>query len=58
MIRILEEHCGIAFHDAYRLCSVAADLRVTQYVNGNRGIHAMLPRAIVADLPRQPVFMT
>jgi hypothetical protein len=36
MTRLLEEHYGLGFHDAYRLCSVAADMRVTQFVNGNR----------------------
>ena len=41
MIRILEEHYGLSFHDAYHLCSMAADMRVTQFVNGNRGIHVM-----------------
>jgi acetamidase/formamidase len=56
LIAILEE-CGLAFHDAYRLCSITADLHVTQFVNGNRGVHAMLPLAIVATLPRKPSFL-
>jgi acetamidase/formamidase len=30
---------------AYRLCSLAADLIVTQVVSGNQGIHVRLPRA-------------
>jgi acetamidase/formamidase len=54
MIRVLETHYRMAFHDAYRLCSIAADMHVTQFVNGNRGIHAMLPRALVAGLSMQP----
>ena len=57
MIRMLERHYGLAFHDAYRLCSVAADLRVTQFVNGNRGIHVMLPLAPLAALNPNPVFL-
>ena len=32
--------------DAYALCSLAVDLRVTQIVDGNKGIHAMIPKAI------------
>ena len=56
MIEVLDTHFGLAFHDAYRLCSVAADMRVTQFVNGNRGIHAMFPRAILAAKP-QPAFL-
>lgn len=33
---------------AYQLCSLAADLRVTQIVNGNKGIHVVLPRTALA----------
>ncbi|MEP9355791.1 acetamidase/formamidase family protein [Xanthobacter sp. KR7-65] len=57
LIAILEQDCGIAFHDAYRLCSVAADMHVTQFVNGNRGIHAMLPLSLVETFPRKPSFL-
>jgi acetamidase/formamidase len=57
MIRLLEEHYGLGFHDAYRLCSVAADMRVTQFVNGNRGIHVVLPLAPLAGLQRRPAFL-
>jgi acetamidase/formamidase len=32
--------------DAYALSSMAVDLRVTQIVDGNKGIHAMIPKAI------------
>lgn len=56
MIELLDTHYGLAFHDAYRLCSVAADMRVTQFVNGNRGIHVMFPRTILAGKP-QPAFL-
>jgi acetamidase/formamidase len=41
----------MAFHDAYRFCSIAADMRVTQFVNGNRGIHVLLARKLLAQLP-------
>jgi acetamidase/formamidase len=57
MIRLLEDHYAMRFHDAYRLCSIAADMRVTQFVNGNRGIHVMLPRAPLAGLKAQPAFL-
>jgi len=50
MIGLLEDQYGMAFHDAYRLCSIAADMRVTQFVNGNRGIHVMVERAILQQL--------
>ena len=32
--------------DAYMLSSVAADLAITQLVDGNKGVHAMIPKAI------------
>jgi acetamidase/formamidase len=32
--------------DAYAICSMAVDFRVTQVVDGNKGIHAMIPKAI------------
>jgi acetamidase/formamidase len=51
MINLLERNYGMAFHDAYRVCSIAADMRVTQFVNGNRGIHVVLARKLLAQLP-------
>ena len=34
--------------DAYMLTSVAVDLRITQLVDGNKGVHAMIPKSIFA----------
>ena len=34
--------------DAYTLCSLAADLRVTQVVNGSKGVHVMLAKALIS----------
>jgi len=56
MIRLLETHYGLSFHDAYRLCSLAADLRVTQFVNGTRGIHVVLETALLESLCARPKF--
>ena len=50
MIGLLERLYGMDFHDAYRFCSIAADMRVTQFVNGNRGIHVLLARDLLAQL--------
>jgi acetamidase/formamidase len=47
MIALIGERKGLSRADAYRLCSLAADLRVTQNVNGNNGIHVMLERRYV-----------
>jgi acetamidase/formamidase len=32
--------------DAYMLGSVAVDFRVTQVVDGTKGVHAMIPKSI------------
>jgi acetamidase/formamidase len=45
-IRFLVRTKGVTPHDAYALCSVAVDLRVTQVVDGNKGIHAMIPKSV------------
>lgn len=38
---------GLSREDAYMLCSLAGDLRVTQTVNGNKGIHMMMDIALL-----------
>jgi acetamidase/formamidase len=47
MIRLLGEREGLSREDAYTLCSLAADLRVTQTVNGSKGIHCMIAKSVV-----------
>lgn len=47
MIALLVEKANIAREDAYTLCSLAADLRVTQTVNGCKGIHMMISKKLV-----------
>jgi acetamidase/formamidase len=44
MIDLVVKRAGITREQAYTLCSLAADLRVTQVVNGNKGIHVMLEK--------------
>ena len=44
MIKLICARTGISREDAYTLCSLAADLRVTQVVNGAKGIHVMLEK--------------
>ena len=44
MISLLSRIAGLSPEDAYSLSSLAADLHVTQLVDGNKGIHAMLPK--------------
>ena len=48
-IQFLGELRGMSPVDAYRLCSLAVDLRITQIVNGVKGVHAMLPKDILDE---------
>jgi acetamidase/formamidase len=48
MIRYLMEERKLTQEDAYMLCSVAADVDITELVDGNVGVHVMLPKAIFA----------
>ncbi len=41
---VTEKHLSRA--DAYALCSVAVDFDITQAVDGTKGVHAMIPKAI------------
>jgi acetamidase/formamidase len=47
MIKLICARTGISREDAYTLCSLAADLRVTQVVNGNKGIHCMIEKSML-----------
>ncbi|HMI16570.1 MAG TPA: acetamidase/formamidase family protein, partial [Bradyrhizobium sp.] len=47
MIVLLGEKRNLSREDAYTLCSLAADLRVTQTVNGSKGIHCMIAKTVV-----------
>ena len=47
MIRLIGARTGISREEAYALCSLAADLRVTQVVNGAKGIHVMLEKSLL-----------
>src|SRR5262245_59563078 len=47
MIKLLSELAQLPPADAYTLCSLACDLRVTQQVDSNKGIHAMLDKKFV-----------
>lgn len=47
MVAFLVAETGISREQAYILCSVALDLRVTQLVDGTKGIHGMLAKGLV-----------
>ena len=45
MIVLIGEQSGLSAQDAYTLCSLCANLRVTQMVDGNKGIHCVLAKS-------------
>ena len=47
---VAERH--LTREDAYMLTSVAVDVDITQLVDGNKGVHAMLPKAIFVGTSR------
>ena len=47
MIEFLVSRRGLSAEDAYVLCSVALDLRITQLVDGTKGVHGMLAKALL-----------
>ncbi|MBT5265529.1 MAG: acetamidase/formamidase family protein [Rhodospirillaceae bacterium] len=47
MIDLIAGRTNLSKTQAYQLCSLAADLRVTQIVNGTKGIHVMLEKRLI-----------
>jgi acetamidase/formamidase len=54
MIDFLVNEKHMTRDDAYQLSSVAADLNITQLVDGNKGVHAMIPKAIFLNAKQWP----
>jgi acetamidase/formamidase len=51
MIDFLMTEKHLSRDDAYMLSSVAADLHITELVDGNKGVHMMLPKSIFVSAP-------
>lgn len=47
MVRHVCMRSNLTRNEAYMLCSLAGNLRVTQLVDGNKGIHMLLPKAMI-----------
>jgi len=47
MVGLLMEKNGLTRVEAYQLSSIAADLRITQLVDGNVGVHMMFPKSLL-----------
>jgi acetamidase/formamidase len=52
MVDLVAARVGITKQEAYALCSLTADVRVTQVVNGNKGIHVMIAKDVLAPAKR------
>lgn len=49
MIDFLVSQKHLSRDDAYMLTSVAGDVNITQLVDGNKGVHVMLPKAVFTN---------
>ena len=47
MVGLIAQRSGLSRNQAYALASLAADFRVTQLVDGNKGIHGMLAKSLL-----------
>lgn len=52
-VGMIVERCGITAAEAYSLCSMAADVRVTQVVNIKKGVHVMIPMTLLNQKARE-----
>jgi acetamidase/formamidase len=51
----LERKAGLSRLDAYSLASIGVSFRVTQVVDANKGVHAMIPKSVFSDDLRQTI---
>ena len=47
MITLVSQRAQISHEDAYMLCSLAGDLRITQTVNREKGVHMMMAKNLL-----------
>lgn len=50
MVSFIMQRTSLDFTTAYQLCSLTADFAVTQSVNGEKGVHGMIEKKILAQL--------
>jgi acetamidase/formamidase len=48
-IEFLVKRAGLTPLDAYSLCSLGVRFRVTQVVDVNKGVHAMIPKSLFSE---------
>jgi acetamidase/formamidase len=54
-VDFLHAKAGLSRDDAYGLASIAVDFRITQMVDVQNGVHAMIPKSIFADDYRRSI---
>lgn len=54
-IEFLHRRAGLTPLDAYSLASIGVSFRVTQFVNQNRGVHALIPKALFSPERRRAI---
>jgi acetamidase/formamidase len=47
MIALICARANLSRNEAYQFCSLAVDFHVTQTVNGEKGVHGMLPKGLL-----------
>lgn len=47
LVQMITERVALTAAQAYSLCSMAADVRITQVVNLKKGVHVMIPKALL-----------
>jgi N-acyl-D-aspartate/D-glutamate deacylase len=52
-VELLMEKKGLSRGEAYSVVSMAVDLRITELVDQNVGVHAMVPKTITGDVPAE-----
>lgn len=50
-VEFIQERTSLTRGEAYSVVSMAVDLRITELVDRNVGVHAMVPKALVGDTP-------
>jgi acetamidase/formamidase len=54
-IEFLVKRGGLTPLDAYSLCSLGVSFRITQVVDVNKGVHAMIPKSLFAERLRKRI---
>jgi len=47
MIAFIQSRTNLSAAQAYQICSLGVDFHVTQTVNGEKGVHGMLPKGLL-----------